>query len=121
MGAVQLSLYAPQRAGDLPLNAYFYDYDPNGYLRPIKDRKPQTQWLGHATESKLATELRFRWSDITESPAGTDNTPRPFVLNVEAYSQPDSKAPHPHQQPVADRHVTNVARRLLRIVTIGDR
>ena len=84
---IQLTLYAPKNNGPQTLNAYFYDYDPNGGLRIVKDRKAQSTSVGSITETQVTTELRFLWSDFAESVA----TKREFVFNVESYPQPDSK------------------------------
>jgi hypothetical protein len=98
---VQLTLYAPQREGELPLNAYFYRYDETGNgLQAVQGRKAQSQSVGHRGDKSLTTELRFRWSDIDAAPKTADPQPnRRFLVNIESYPQPDSKAASHHLSP----------------------
>jgi hypothetical protein len=93
---VQLSLYATRTNGPQSLNAYFYDYDPNGGLRVVKARKTSSRSMGSVTDSKVTTELRFLWSDIdvTLRPESDGSIAHDFVFNIESYSQPDSKVPN---------------------------
>ena len=93
---VQLSLYATRNNGPQSLNAYFYDYDPDGGgLRVVKDRKTNSQSIESITDSKVTTELRFLWSDIdvTLNPETDGSIAHDFVFNIESYPQPDSKVP----------------------------
>lgn len=92
---VQLSLYAPKTNGPQSLNAYYYDYDANGGLRSVPDRKAMSQSLGTITASKVTTELRLLWSDID---ASIDSQPAlstagEFVFNIESYPEPESQIP----------------------------
>ena len=92
---VQLSLYATRTNGPQTLNAYFYDYDPNGGLRVVSDRKAKSQSAGTITDSAVTTELRFLWSDIDVSlvPKTGGSIDQSFLFNIESYPQPDSKVP----------------------------
>jgi len=92
---VQLSLFAPKNNGPQTLNPYFYEYDSNGGLRVVNDRKSLSKSVGTVTDTTAVTELCFLWSDIGESVAPDANgiAKRDFVLNVESYPLPDSKIP----------------------------
>ena len=92
---IQLSLYIPKNNGRQTLNGYFYDYDPDGGLRIVKDRKVHSTSVGSITDSKVTTELRFLWSDIAESVSPNEQgiAKSDFVFNIEAYGQPDAKVP----------------------------
>jgi hypothetical protein len=98
---IQLTLYAPQREGELPLNAYFYRYDETGNgLQAVPGRKAQCQSFGHCSDKSLTTELRFRWSDIDAAPKAADRpSNRRFLVNIESYPQPGSQAASHHLSP----------------------
>jgi hypothetical protein len=92
---VQLSLYAARNNGPQSLNAYYYDYDENGGLRVVKDRKAHSQSAGHVTDARVTSELRFLWSDIdaTIGPQAEGVLQQDFFFNIESYPLPDSKVP----------------------------
>lgn len=92
---VQLSLYSPRAEGLQTPSAYFYDYDPDGGLRLVKDRRAESRCARATVDGKATLEMRFLWSDLGER---TDDRPegpgkRDFLMNVEAYPLADSKAP----------------------------
>ncbi len=92
---VQLSLYATKNNGPQSLNAYYYDYDENGGLRVVKDRKAHSQSAAHVTDTRVTSELRFLWSDIdvTIEPGAEGTRQQDFLFNIESYPLPDSKVP----------------------------
>lgn len=92
---IQLSLYGARNNGSQALNAYFYDYDENGGLRAVQDRKAHSQSMGHVTDTSVTSELRFLWSDIdvTFGPQVEGAFRHDFLFNVESYALPESKVP----------------------------
>jgi hypothetical protein len=92
---VQLSLYAAKNNGPQSLSAYYYDYDENGGLRIVKDRKANSQSAGHVSDTRVTRELRFLWSDIdaTIGPQAEGVLQQDFFFNIESYPLPDSKVP----------------------------
>ena len=92
---VQLSLYSARNNGPQSLNAYYYDYDENGGLRVVKDRKAHSQSAGHVTDARVTSELRFLWSDIDATIGSQAEAvlQQDFFFNIESYPLPDSKVP----------------------------
>jgi hypothetical protein len=92
---IQLSLYATKTNGPQSLGAYFYDYDPNGSLRIVKDRKASSQSVGSITDTLVTTEMRFLWSDLDAriGPLGDGSAKPEFLFHIEAYPSLDSKVP----------------------------
>ena len=92
---VQLSLYSARNNGPQSLTAYYYDYDENGGLRVVKNRKAHSQSAGHITDARVTSELRFLWSDIdaTIVTQAEGVIQQDFFFNIESYPLPDSKVP----------------------------
>lgn len=88
---IQLDLSITRRDGPQALGGYFYTYDyaNGGSLRAEKDRKAVSQSYGATLNGRTTTEVRFLWSDITETPKVRQD----FLFNILTYPKPDSNLP----------------------------